>query len=232
MKDVSRVVDHYLPIRTNEELSVSLLTKVSALCDRVEDDADDAVVVLHLIGADDPDGLGPWPGSVAIHLVNKWERALRRLERLEAVTITVTEGVCAGPALNVLLSSDYRIAAGGTVLSLASEPADPWPGMAVHRLAHQIGVARARQLVLFGSRLTAPRALEIGLLDEVTELPGAAALAMARRAGELPGKEVAIRRRLLLDAMTSSFEDSLGVHLAACDRALRSRSDQQPAQTR
>ena len=30
-----------------------------------------------------------------------------------------------------------------------------------------------------------------------------------------------LRRRLLLDAGYTSFEDALGAHLAACDRALR-----------
>ena len=36
------------------------------------------------------------------------------------------------------------------------------------------------------------------------------------------GRELAIRRRLLLDATTTSYEDALGAHLAACDRAVRS----------
>ncbi|KOG89867.1 enoyl-CoA hydratase, partial [Streptomyces varsoviensis] len=37
----------------------------------------------------------------------------------------------------------------------------------------------------------------------------------------LSGKDLAIRRQLLLDARTTSFEDALGPHLAACDRLLR-----------
>jgi isomerase DpgB len=35
------------------------------------------------------------------------------------------------------------------------------------------------------------------------------------------GEELAIRRQLLLDAGHTRFEDALGSHLAACDRALR-----------
>jgi isomerase DpgB len=32
---------------------------------------------------------------------------------------------------------------------------------------------------------------------------------------------MSVRRRLLQDSLSTSFEDALGVHLAACDRALR-----------
>ena len=39
--------------------------------------------------------------------------------------------------------------------------------------------------------------------------------------GTLSGPEVSIRRQLMLDAATVGFEESLGAHLAACDRALR-----------
>jgi isomerase DpgB len=35
------------------------------------------------------------------------------------------------------------------------------------------------------------------------------------------GAELAIRRQLVLEAPATTFEDALGTHLAACDRALR-----------
>ena len=39
--------------------------------------------------------------------------------------------------------------------------------------------------------------------------------------GRVAGAEHAIRRQLLLEAATTSYEDALGAHLAACDRELR-----------
>jgi isomerase DpgB len=33
--------------------------------------------------------------------------------------------------------------------------------------------------------------------------------------------ELAVRRRLLLEAPSATFEDALGAHLAACDRLMR-----------
>ena len=40
-------------------------------------------------------------------------------------------------------------------------------------------------------------------------------------AAAVEGAELAIRRQLMLEAPTATFEDALGVHLAACDRSLR-----------
>jgi isomerase DpgB len=51
-------------------------------------------------------------------------------------------------------------------------------------------------------------------------MPGALARS-GRVTGAVAGAELAIRRQLLLDAPTVSFDDALGVHLAACDRAIR-----------
>lgn len=210
--------DFYLEIDSGWALSPSLIASVEELCDNVEDTAADTAVVLRLGGAAD-DGGGP--GDVGIHLVNKWERALRRLERLASVTIAVADGRCAGVALEALLSCDYRIGAPGLRLALPVAAGEPWPGMVVHRLANQLGVAKARQLVLFGSAISGARALELGILDEVTDDLDFAVEAQTTLARGVAGTELAIRRRLLMDATTTSFEDALGTHLAACDRTLR-----------
>ena len=93
--------------------------------------------------------------------------------------------------------------------------------MALYRLANQVGAGRARQLALFGTELPADRAAEWGLLDEVVPDPAARSAEVLDAFAGTRGKELAIRRRLLLDAGYTSFEDALGAHLAACDRALR-----------
>jgi isomerase DpgB len=53
--------------------------------------------------------------------------------------------------------------------------------------------------------------------DDVT-ICAKKAMELAAAAG---GAELAIRRQLVLEAATTTFEDALGMHLAACDRALR-----------
>ena len=63
--------------------------------------------------------------------------------------------------------------------------------------------------------------MELGLLDATeSDLD----TALGQFVGDLsrhPRAELAIRRRLLLEAPSTSYEEALGTHLAACDRTLR-----------
>jgi len=214
--------DIQLRINSATPLSEALIKQVEQACDGAEDTSGESVVVLHV--ADGIGGSHAWPGEVGIHLVNKWERALRRLERSPSAVIATASGHCSGPALDLLLTADYRIATNDLRLSPPVTEGQLWPGMALHRLANQIGVARARRLVLFGSDVTASRAVQLGIIDEIGDTTACLSDAVAYAAtlfSGVVGTELAIRRRLLLDATTTSFEDSLGTHLAACDRMLR-----------
>jgi isomerase DpgB len=195
-------------------LTPEFVAQVHALADRAERDQ---FAVLYL------DGTAPAAVSaVDTPLVNKWERALRRLERLPATTVAVARGACSGVALEVLLATDYRI---GTpdlrfALSTGAGGGPAWPGMALYRLANQLGPSRVRRAVLFGTPVDAATALDWSLLDEIAvDWDGArvAATAMAARSRVDAG----VRRQLLLEATTATFEDALGRHLAACDRVLR-----------
>ncbi len=162
-----------------------------------------------------------WPGDVRVQDVNRWERAVRGLERLAAATIAVVGGTCGGPALDLVLATDYRIATDDLRLLLPVNDDHVWPGMAVHRLVSQIGLARARQLVLWGTDVTAAQALELGVVNEVVTDADAALAMAAVWLGRPAGAELAVRRQLLLDATVTSYDDALGSHLAACDRELR-----------
>jgi isomerase DpgB len=156
--------------------------------------------------------------------VNKWERVLRRLERLPATTVAVAAADCGGLALDVLLATDLRIATTGTRLLPPVDGAATWPGMALFRLAQQAGSGPIRRAVLFGAPITANEALAMNLIDEIADDPGAALAATTRLATAFSGPELAIRRQLMFNAASSTFEDALGGHLAACDRALRRAS--------
>jgi isomerase DpgB len=219
--------DIYLPVDSSALLTEALIDSFTQVCDQIEGGAGDRITVLHVIGENAPQRVDrQWPGDdVDIQLVSRWERTLRRLERLPGAIIGIAQGNCSGPALEILLSADHRIGTLDLSLSLPVSNGQVWPGMAVHRLATQIGVAAARQLVLFGRNTPADVALRIGLLDEITADLTESVMFAGNVVGGLVGSELAIRRRLLLDATTTGFEDSLGAHLAACDRMLR-RSQQ------
>ncbi|GGO95607.1 enoyl-CoA-hydratase DpgB [Wenjunlia tyrosinilytica] len=218
---IHQETDFTVEIRSADILEASTVRRIAEICDRVEDARTGDVLLVQVRGDDGGDTGHPRSRDLDIHLVNKWERALRRLERLPVATVAVATGECAGPAAEVLLTTDYRVAAPDLVLRLPSSGGAPWPGMALFRLATQIGVHRARRSALFGAATTAEKALALGLVDEITDDPEeAVGVAVKNFQGARAG-DISVRRRLLMDAMSSTFEDALGSHLAACDRALR-----------
>jgi isomerase DpgB len=202
-----------------EPLSVDLVARFNAICDIVEDATDGDTLLVELGAQAETGSAGRLPANV--HLVNKWERALRRLERLPVATVAMATGVCHGRSAEALLATDYRIAGTDLRLQLPTVGEATWPGMAIYRLSQQLGVARARRIALFGPELSAWQALELGLVDEVAEDPQAAASGALNGLAGARGRDVAVRRRLLMDAASTDFEDALGPHLASCDRALR-----------
>jgi isomerase DpgB len=204
---------------TGTESLPELTTAVNAACARVEDRVGHSVVVLRL---------GPmtgvareWPGVVTVQDVNRWERAVRWLARLPAMTIGVAEGPCAGASLDLMLGTDFRLCSADLQLLLPVNDGHFWPGMAVHGLVQQVGLARARRTVLWGEDLTADEAVAIGLVDRITDDIPAALHEAILLLGRISDQELAIRRQLMVEATSTGFDESLGVHLAACDRELR-----------
>jgi isomerase DpgB len=190
---------------------------VEAACAAAESDKTITMLRVRLTGTPGED----WTHGLDVALVSKWERALRRLERVGVTTVAVASGDCGGLALDALLVTDYRIATPDIRLSLFVDGEATWPGMAIFRLAQQSGGTRLRRAILFGAHLDARQSVELGLVDELTNDPDTALTDAAEMVSGLSGRELAIRRQLMFDAATTSFEDALGRHLAACDRALR-----------
>jgi isomerase DpgB len=198
-------------------LSAASVEEMDDLCDRAEDHRESGLVTVHVTGVP-PAG---WSKELTVGLVSKWERVVRRFERLKRVTVAVASGDCAGTALDLLLAADVRIVAPGTRLLLSWVGGATWPGMTVHRLTQQAGAAGIRRAVLLGAPIEADRALALNLIDEVSEDPATTLADLAEEAGALDGAELAIRRQLIFEAGSTAFEDALGAHLAAADRALR-----------
>lgn len=207
-----------LRVDGSRPLSAETVAGLGAVCGRAEDGDSSGCVIIRVSGVPEPG----WQSGLSVALVSKWERALRRLERLPAVTIAVAEGDCGGLALDALLTADYRIMTAPARLLIPVVADATWPGMALYRLVRQAaGAASARRAALFGTPMGAVTAREAGVIDEIAD---SVAVAMERAievSAGARGAELAIRRQLVLEATTTTFEEALGVHLAACDRALR-----------
>ncbi|MDR7276953.1 enoyl-CoA-hydratase DpgB [Catenuloplanes atrovinosus] len=217
MVTAAGVDDLVLRVDGSRPPSAAEVEAVQRLCDRAEDDFGAGVLVVYASGAPLPG----WTRTLDVGLVTKWERTVRRLERLGLTTVAVAAGDCGGIALDVLLAADVRIAAAGARLVVPVGGDATWPGMALYRLARQGGARGLRRAALLGTPIEAEAAASAGLIDVVTEEPGGALAEVAAAAAAMPGSEVAIRRQLMLEAGQQSFDEALGAHLAACDRTLR-----------
>lgn len=210
--------DLVLRVDGSRALSAETVAGLGAVCEAAEDRDVPGFVIVRVSGVPEPRRTS----DLSVPLVSKWERGLRRLERLPAVTIAVAEGDCGGIALDALLATDYRIMPSWARLIVPMVAGATWPGMAIYRLVRQAaGAAPARRAVLFGTPIGAGPAQAIGLIDEVADNATVAVEQAMEAARAAQGAELAIRRQLMLEALTSTFEEALGVHLAACDRSLR-----------
>jgi enoyl-CoA hydratase/carnithine racemase len=127
-------------------------------------------------------------------------------EALDQVTIAAVEGFCLGGALALAAACDFRIAGQGAHFRLPEIPLGM--NMSWHaqpRLVNLIGPARAKQLVIFGERVTAEEALGWGLIEAVSAdgeaLP--TALAWAGRVAALPPLSVRMAKRAITQTATA-----------------------------
>ena len=90
------------------------------------------------------------------------------IEAIEVPVIAAINGVAAGGGLELALSCDFRFAAEGAKLGFPENNVGLIPGSGgCSRLVKLVGISRAKRLVMSGEMLPAPKALDIGLVDEV-----------------------------------------------------------------
>lgn len=215
-------------LKSPSALSTELVKKLSAALDHAEDVGSNGRIEIEICGIDCLVDPTVWPGGTDVMIVNKWEQLLRRIERMQTVSAVSVRGHCTAEALELLLVADHRAVSHDTRIHLSAKNHDVWPSMAMHRLCHQIGYAKARRSMLFGGMLTGEELHDWGVADSITAGEPTFDLHEWRLAASDPG-DLPMRRRLLQDALDSSFDEALGAHLAACDRTLKRTAAKQVA---
>jgi len=130
-------------------------------------------------------------------------RMCRAWEEIEALTIVAIEGWCVGGGAAIAVACDLRVAAENATFYVPEiERGMNLSWGTVPRIAHLVGPARAKRIIVLAEQIGAQRALEWGLVDEVTPPGGAlaAALALAERAASLPPVQV----RMIKQAINAS----------------------------
>lgn len=90
------------------------------------------------------------------------------IEAIEVPVIAAINGVAAGGGMELALSCDFRFAADTAKMGFPENNVGLIPGSGgCSRLVKLVGLARAKQLVMAGEMITAQRALDIRLVEEV-----------------------------------------------------------------
>ncbi len=144
------------------------------------------------------------------------------LEGLQAVRefpkplIAMVSGYCIGAGVAIALGCDIRVAAEGASFGVpAARLGLAYYYIDLKRLSDAVGPARAKQMLFTADRIDAQRALQIGLVEEVTapsELREAVA-AMARRIAANAPLTIAAAKHAIVTAVS----DPPGRDLARCE---------------
>ena len=95
-------------------------------------------------------------------------RAARAIEDAEVVTIARLHGHAVGGGVVLAAACDFRFAAEGTIFHVPEvDLGIPLTWGATPRLIHELGAARARELILLCERIDAAEAHRIGLVHRV-----------------------------------------------------------------
>jgi enoyl-CoA hydratase/carnithine racemase len=157
----------------NDDVRAGLHDAFAALAD----EPDVAVVVLSgdgrafsagadLVGAAAPPSSPSW--AARRHAVGGWQRLLQLMERVPQVTVASVHGHCIGGAALLAAACDLRIAADTLsvrIPELAIGIPLTWEG--IPRLAREIGLPLARDLVMTGRSLEAAEAQSCGFVQRL-----------------------------------------------------------------
>lgn len=94
--------------------------------------------------------------------------ALQAIRDFPRPVIAMVQGYCLGAGVSLALACDLRIAASSAAFGIpAARLGLAYSYDEVRRLAELVGPARSKQLLFSADRITAQRALQIGLVEEV-----------------------------------------------------------------
>ena len=155
----------------NEELTLQLQQTLAKV------EVDKEIRVLIITGAGEKAFSGGADLSVfmsgvtpqyAQYIAAKGHEILAMIDRLPQPVIAAINGYAYGGGCEIALACDFRLATkrakiGLTEVNLGLIPA--WGG--TQRMPRLIGLAKAREAIMFGKQYTADEALEIGLVDRV-----------------------------------------------------------------
>lgn len=119
-----------------------------------------------------------------------------RFASLPQPTIAAISGWCLGGGFELALAADLRVAHVDATFGLPEVEIGIIPSSGgTLRLVRAVGPARAKELMLLRTRLTAAEALQLGLVTEVVDDVEARAMEMAAQVAQLPPLAASIAKQ-------------------------------------
>ncbi|WP_193142984.1 enoyl-CoA hydratase/isomerase family protein [Meridianimarinicoccus sp. MJW13] len=186
-------------------LDHQMIAQLSAHIDTVERNRDLACVLVtaqgdkaFCTGADIAAWGGLDPAEFARHWVRDGHRVLGRLAQLSKPTIAVLNGHAFGGGLELAAACDLRLMAPQATLALPEAGVGIVPGWSgTQRLARLIPEPVLKEMALFGRRISAERACQIGFVAEVSEDLRGLAATLADRVARLSPRAVEITKSMI-----------------------------------
>jgi 3-hydroxyacyl-CoA dehydrogenase/enoyl-CoA hydratase/3-hydroxybutyryl-CoA epimerase len=159
-----------------------------------------------IAGADIDELAAMETAATATEMARRGDEIFLRLERLPIPTLAAISGACVGGGLELVLSSDYRVASdhASTKLGLPETRLGIMPGLGgTVRLPRLVGLQVSLDMILSARLVNAERAFRVGLIDRVIPAADfeaeAASLAaeLARGGSPLRRKRRSLLRRLI-----------------------------------
>ena len=150
--------------------------------------------------------------TLILQMTGDLHLALSRLSRNRAPVIAAVNGTAAGAGFSLAMAADLAIAEEQAVFTMAYTNAGLSPdGSSTYFMPRKIGDRRTRELMLTNRLLTAPEALDWGVVNQVVEGGGALAAArvMATGMAQGPTEAYAQVKRLLDSRFSQSQETQL-----------------------
>jgi enoyl-CoA hydratase len=132
--------------------------------------------------------LASYSAEDAEHHTFLFQQLTETIDELPCATIAAIEGACLGGGLEIALACDFKVASRSSWFGFPEINVGALPtGGGTIRAPRAIGLARTREMMIFGEPIDSEMALRYGLISE-TVPEGTARLSAAKRAQALAGR--------------------------------------------
>ncbi len=150
----------------NNAMNIACLEEIDAALERVDMDRDAKIVVFRGEGASFSSGLdiADHTEQKAYQIIDAFHRVIHRVMELEAVSISVVQGMALGGGCELAASCDFCFAAEDAKLGQPENKAGIFPSVAAVLYPRLVGLRRTFEMILTGRIYSAREAERIGLV--------------------------------------------------------------------